>query len=230
MFRFVRPSSLSTPSTTKPTNHLPPQPKTLDPITLFHNPSLSASNRALQILQRASTAASEASISADTKANRESSQSTATSAHDALHNVPTNRGDFQLDVTTAPPTTDQLRNIFEYLGSGAGARTVPPSEVVPGATDARDALRKFAEAAGNGDGGFVRPVVSFPRSSCCQGLMSRLSTGSTARRWLGTTSPRFYAWSSSFLRRANKRPWIIRCLFIRLFLYHTYHTTTHSTP
>lgn len=165
MFRFVRLPSIPLPS---PNQLLTTQPKTLDPITLFHNPSLSASNRALQILQRASTAASEASISADTKSNREpSSQSTATSAHDALHNVPTNRGEFQLDVTTAPPTTDQLRNIFEYLGSGAGARTVQPSEVIQGATDARDALRKFAEAAGNGDGGFVRPVVSFPRSSCC---------------------------------------------------------------
>ncbi|RMJ20783.1 hypothetical protein PHISP_08346, partial [Aspergillus sp. HF37] len=130
---------------------------TLDPITLFHSPSLSASNRALQILQRASIAASEATISQDNTTNRESSQSTSTSAHDALHNVPTNRGEFQLDVTTAPPTTDQLRNIFEYLGSGS--RTVQPSEVIQGATDARDALRKFGEAAGNGDGGFIRPVI-----------------------------------------------------------------------
>lgn len=110
------------------------QPKTLDPITLFHNPTVSASNRALQILKSASASASEASSNSA-------------------------RGEFQLDVTTLPPTTEQLRSILDYLGAGPTPRT--PGEVVPGASDVKDALRKYTGMSEQErGGGFARPVVS----------------------------------------------------------------------
>ncbi|KAF7594996.1 hypothetical protein BBP40_007596 [Aspergillus hancockii] len=68
------------------------------------------------------------------------------------------RGEFQLEVTTAPPTTDQLRNILDYVGDAAGGRvTYSVSEVVNGARDAEDAIKRFKE--GSGEGGFVRPIT-----------------------------------------------------------------------
>ncbi|PLN86107.1 Metallo-hydrolase/oxidoreductase [Aspergillus taichungensis] len=108
--------------------------KTLDPITLFHAPSSSTSTNAFNILKRASTAASS-----------------------------TARGDFQLEVTTAPPTTDQLRNILDYVSADASAastsrnsRAYAPSDVIKGAKDAQDALKRFKE---DGGAGFVRPIT-----------------------------------------------------------------------
>ncbi|KAE8350436.1 thioredoxin-like protein [Aspergillus coremiiformis] len=113
-------------------------PKTLDPITLFHNPSSQASKNALATLKRALTAA-EAGEAQTTK-----------------------RGEFQLEVTTAPPTTDQLRNILDYVTgdpAGAGNNRVfyAVEQVVKGARDAEDAVKRFKE--GGLDGGFVRPVT-----------------------------------------------------------------------
>ncbi|KAL4989408.1 thioredoxin-like protein [Aspergillus falconensis] len=111
-------------------------PKSLDPITLFHTPSLPASNAAYKILRSASAAASAA-------------------------NTPIGRGEFQLEVTTAPPTTDQLRNILEYVTgdpSGGGKEGGPRyavSEIIQGAKDAEDAVKRFKEDSGR----FVRPVT-----------------------------------------------------------------------
>ncbi|KAL4883926.1 thioredoxin-like protein [Aspergillus karnatakaensis] len=110
--------------------------KTLDPITLFHKPSLQSSTKALNILKTASAAA-------------------------AASDAPSGRGEFQLEVTTAPPTTDQLRNILEYVGgspNGAGkpgGKTYGVSEIVAGARDAEDAVKRFKEDSGR----FVRPVT-----------------------------------------------------------------------
>lgn len=59
--------------------------------------------------------------------------------------------EFDLDVTEAPPTTDQLKSILEYLG-GPGAA----SKVIQGAKDEADAMRKL-KADGET---FERPVVS----------------------------------------------------------------------
>jgi hypothetical protein len=59
------------------------------------------------------------------------------------------RTEFELDVTEAPPTSDQLKNILEYLGGSA-------SKVVEGASDESDAMRRL-KADGNA---FQRPVVS----------------------------------------------------------------------
>lgn len=58
--------------------------------------------------------------------------------------------EFELDVTEAPATGDQLKNILEYLGPGAAGN------VIRGAKDQADALRRLEK-----DGEvFQRPVVS----------------------------------------------------------------------
>ncbi|KAL5339610.1 thioredoxin-like protein [Aspergillus crustosus] len=111
--------------------------KTLDPITLFHTPSLQSSTKTLNILKAASSAASTSNSS------------------------PTSRGEFQLEITTGPPTTDQLRNIIEYISgpdngaSKPGGQSYGVSEIVSGARDAEDAIKKFKEDSGR----FVRPVT-----------------------------------------------------------------------
>jgi hypothetical protein len=51
-------------------------------------------------------------------------------------------------VTEAPPTSDQLKNILEYLGGS-------PGKVVQGASDETDAMRRL-KADGNT---FIRPLV-----------------------------------------------------------------------
>jgi hypothetical protein len=60
------------------------------------------------------------------------------------------RQEFELDVTEAPPTADQLKNILEYLGGSGSAK------VVQGARDERDAVRRVEESGE----AFLRPVVS----------------------------------------------------------------------
>jgi hypothetical protein len=59
--------------------------------------------------------------------------------------------EFDLDVTEAPPTGDQLKNILEYLGGSSAV-----SKVIRGAQDESDALRRLS-ADGNT---FERPMVS----------------------------------------------------------------------
>ncbi|KAL2846206.1 thioredoxin-like protein [Aspergillus pseudodeflectus] len=111
-------------------------PKTLDPITLFHSPSLQSSTKALNILKSASAAASAA-------------------------DSPVGRGEFQLEITTAPPTTDQLRNILDYVSGDpslvgkVGGPTYAVSEIVKGAKNAEDAVKKFKEDETR----FVRPIT-----------------------------------------------------------------------
>lgn len=77
-------------------------------------------------------------------------QETATEdqASDHSHQA-TAREPFETEITEAPPTPDQLKNIFEYLGSGKAA------QLVKGASSQSDALRKLQE---NGDN-FQRPVL-----------------------------------------------------------------------
>ncbi|KAJ5439097.1 uncharacterized protein N7458_010095 [Penicillium daleae] len=123
--------------------------KTLDPITLFHSPTLAPSIRALNILKTASIAASETATE---------DQASDHSAHAAQQ-----RGEFELEVTTAPPTADQLHSILEYISpvsetSGAGGKAKAiygVGELVKGARDAEDAIKKFKEDGGR----FVRPVT-----------------------------------------------------------------------
>lgn len=68
-----------------------------------------------------------------------------------------------MEVTTDAPTTDQLRNILDYVNpvSGVGGQgdkaTYRVDELVKGAKDAEHALKMFKEDPER----FVRPVVCF---------------------------------------------------------------------
>ncbi|KAL2007492.1 hypothetical protein VTN00DRAFT_8930 [Thermoascus crustaceus] len=116
-------------------------PKPLDVITLFHKPSLPASTHALNILKQASATAA--------------STTTEDQASDNTIQALKSRGEFQLDVTEMPPTPDQLKSILDYANA-TGARKTEPGEVIRGARNAADALRRLRE---EGEGVFVRPVV-----------------------------------------------------------------------
>ncbi|KAJ5092506.1 hypothetical protein NUU61_007376 [Penicillium alfredii] len=121
--------------------------KTLDPITLFHSPTLASSTRTLNILKQASATAAETA--------------TEDQASDYSTQARQQRGEFELEVTTDVPTLDQLRSILDYISpvSGVGGQgektTYAVSELVKEARDAEDALKKFKEDQGR----FVRPVT-----------------------------------------------------------------------
>jgi arsenate reductase-like glutaredoxin family protein len=112
------------------------QHKTLDVITLFHRSSLPSSTRVLNLLKNTSARAAE-------------------SPTDEKHRPP-----FELDVTEAPPTTDQLRSILEYVG-GHKSRLL-----VDGAKDEEDAIEKLSQDPKR----FKAPVV------CCFALNGCLPT------------------------------------------------------
>ena len=110
--------------------------KTLDVITLFHKPSISASTRVATLLKTASAHSSETAT--------EDQASDHTPQNKAVAREP-----FELEITEAAPTPDQLTSIFEYLGGGKAA------QLVKGATTQSDAIRKLKE----NDENFQRPVV-----------------------------------------------------------------------
>lgn len=112
------------------------QHKSLDVITLFHKPSAAASVRALTLLKQASAYASE--------------HSTEDQAADHSHQNRFERTEFELNITEDPPTSDQLRSIFEYIGAKRAA------DLVKGAKDEADAMKRLREDGEN----FRRPVVS----------------------------------------------------------------------
>jgi hypothetical protein len=152
MFRFVRkhpnPHTQLNPIMYHAQKLTNSQSKTLDPITLFHSPSIPASTRVLNILKQASATASETA--------------TEDQASDYSPHAKAQRGEFELEITTSPPTTDQLRSILDYVspasGVGQGEKlTYGVGELVKGARDAEDALKKFKEDNSN----FVRPIVGF---------------------------------------------------------------------
>lgn len=113
-------------------------------VTLFHKPSLPTSTRVLTLLKTAHATASE------TTTLDQASDNTAQALRE--------RGEFELEVTEQPPTPDQLRNILDYTTKTDPKRSI--SDIVRGAKDAADALKKVKE-----DGSaFIRPVVSAIRS------------------------------------------------------------------
>lgn len=61
------------------------------------------------------------------------------------------RSEFDLDITEADPTPDQVKSIMEYLGGSNAA-----AAVVKGATSESDAVSKIKSTGDN----FLRPVVS----------------------------------------------------------------------
>lgn len=81
------------------------------------------------------------------------SQSAATIDQASDHTAQTKaaRDPFELNITEDPPTTDQVQTILEYVGKGG------VSNIIKGAQDEKDALKKFRESREN----FLRPVVSF---------------------------------------------------------------------
>ncbi|KAI4204961.1 MAG: hypothetical protein LQ350_000813 [Teloschistes chrysophthalmus] len=139
--------------------------KTLDVITLFHKTSSPASIRAHTLLKQISAHASETATE---------DQATDHTAQNKLQ-----RTEFELNVTEDPPTSDQLRTILEYVGSGGGRA----GQIVEGATDESDALKKLKEDPGR----FKQPVVrhSRPQSSLPQAEESMLTvrTGSGLEQW-----------------------------------------------
>ncbi|CAO1598818.1 hypothetical protein XANCAGTX0491_002578 [Xanthoria calcicola] len=111
--------------------------KSLDVITLFHKASSPASIRAQTLLKQISAHASESA--------------TEDQASDHAAQNKFQRTEFELNVTEDPPTSDQLRTILEYVGSGAGRA----GQIVDGATGETDAVAKLKE---NPDS-FQRPVI-----------------------------------------------------------------------
>ncbi|KAJ4381259.1 hypothetical protein N0V86_003608 [Didymella sp. IMI 355093] len=105
-------------------------------VTLFHKPSSQASIRAHTILKQAN---------AHSVATATEDQASSHHAQDKAE-----RTEFELDVTEAPPTTDQLKNILEYLGGPSAV-----SRVIEGAKDETDAVRRLKA---DGDT-FKRPLV-----------------------------------------------------------------------
>lgn len=71
------------------------------------------------------------------------------SDHTAQTHPHRQRPEFDLNITEAPPTPDQLKTILEYVGKERIA------SVVRGASTENEALKKFRESAEN----FRRPVV-----------------------------------------------------------------------
>ena len=105
-------------------------------VTLFHKPSSQASTRVLTLVKQAN--AQSVSHATEDQA----------SSHEAQNKA--ERTEFELEVTEAPPTGDQLKSILEYLG-GTGAA----GKIISGASDETDALRRL-KADGNA---FQRPLV-----------------------------------------------------------------------
>lgn len=127
-------------------------------VTLFHKPSNQASTRVLTLLKQAN---------AHSVAHATEDQA---SSHEAPNKA--EHTEFELDVTEAPPTPDQLKNILEYLGGSNAA-----AKVVSGASDENDALRRL-----KADGEvFQRPLVCLTRLLWVSKMLMFM-----CRWWIGT--------------------------------------------
>ncbi|RSL51679.1 hypothetical protein CEP53_008351 [Fusarium sp. AF-6] len=105
--------------------------KTLDIVTVFHKASSPASVRVANLLKQVSanaTAGATLDQASETKPACEQ---------------------FELNVTEDPPTEDQVKTIMEYVGTSG------ISNIIKGANNEKDALKKFKESKEN----FLRPVV-----------------------------------------------------------------------
>ncbi|UNI24034.1 hypothetical protein JDV02_009814 [Purpureocillium takamizusanense] len=110
--------------------------KTLDIITVFHKAGSPASTRVANLLK-------EISVNLQTGATMDQASN---------YTLP-KRDPFDLNITEEPPTPEQVQTILEYVGKDN------ISQIIKGARDEKDALRKFKESKEN----FVRPVVSVAR-------------------------------------------------------------------
>ncbi|KAF5233102.1 hypothetical protein FANTH_12698 [Fusarium anthophilum] len=109
--------------------------KTLDIVTVFHKASSPASVRVANLLKQVSA--------------NSTSGATLDQASDHSAQTAPIRDQFELNITEDPPTDDQVKTILEYVGSNG----IP--NVIKGANNEKEALRKFKESKEN----FVRPVV-----------------------------------------------------------------------
>ncbi|KAI9652911.1 MAG: hypothetical protein M1831_006340 [Alyxoria varia] len=109
--------------------------KTRDIITIFHKPSSQTSVRILNLLKQQAATASETAT--------EDQASDHTGHHRAQ------RTEYDLDVTEAAPTSDQLKAILEYAGSNN------IGQIIKGAGGISDAVKKLSQSSDT----FIRPVV-----------------------------------------------------------------------
>ena len=105
-------------------------------ITIFHKPSSPSSKRVLDLLKQHQT--TPAATQNDNKASNHTSQ-----------NQAGRNANFELDVSEANPTSDQLRSILDFVGD----QNI--GELIPGEEDSRRAIEKMAQDAES----FQRPVV-----------------------------------------------------------------------
>lgn len=68
----------------------------------------------------------------------------------AVNDASARRDPFELNITEDAPTLDQVQTILQYVGQNGA------SQVIKGARDDKDALRKFKENKDN----LLRPLVS----------------------------------------------------------------------
>ncbi|POR36916.1 Putative redox protein fmp46, mitochondrial [Tolypocladium paradoxum] len=111
------------------------QRKTLDIVTVFHKASSPASTRVVNLLKQ---------MSANAQAGATMDQ-----ASDTTSQTNARRDPFELNITEEPPTAEQVQTILEYVGKGV------ISQVVKGAHDQKDALKRFKQNQDN----FLRPVT-----------------------------------------------------------------------
>lgn len=107
-------------------------------ITIFHKPSSPSSTRILNLL----------------KQHQATSTATATKSQASNHALQDQAGQnasFELDVSEANPTSDQLRSILDFVGDH------DIGKLVPGEKDKRMAIEKMTKDAES----FQRPVVCF---------------------------------------------------------------------
>lgn len=144
----------------------------MDIVTVFHKASSPASVKVANLVKQ---------ISANAQAG-----ATLDQASDHSAQTKPGREPFELNITEDPPTTDQVQTILGYVGAGG------ISKIVKGARDEKDALKRFKESKEN----FLRPLVSAPGMRAAELTVNqqltvssyRLSTGTTARLSLATTS------------------------------------------
>lgn len=77
-------------------------------------------------------------------------QASTSAQKSAAQDAETRREPFELNITEDAPTVDQVQTILEYVGQSGAA------QVVKGARDDKDALKKFKENKEN----LLRPLVS----------------------------------------------------------------------
>jgi hypothetical protein len=115
-------------------------------ITLFHKSSAAPSVRIANLLKQASAHASETAT--EDQASDHS--------HQTQH---TQREPFELDITEAAPTPDQLSSILDYVGAGKAA------QLVKGASSQSDALKRLKDNPD--DFAFEIPGTHYGSSQLC---------------------------------------------------------------